>query len=421
MRNKKYLLVMALVAWLMAPLAQASRNILFITLDDMRLDTQAQTPNIDALAASSRNYTNAYATVPACYGSRATLITGMSPATHGFTDGIVFSAESQAFYNDPSLTTLPEELTAAGYHTATMGKVNHSTFAAHWDQAQPYTSIVTYLSGPGPDGTLFTPLLLPAGHTHPDQAVATWAVNFINTYSGTKPFFLAIGFEQPHIPWVLPQSYYDLYPSPSTHTPLATDFDDEPNKALTLAQAPLINGVPQHTAVVNAGNEATYTGAYLAAVTHTDDMVGQVLTALQASAYASNTDIVLLSDHGFHLGEKSHWGKLTLWEPSLRVPFMINSPALAPGNVTTPVSLLDVAPTIMDLAGAPSPSQFEGVSLVSGSSPVEIYLEDGKATVVGGTKSIDYFLNRGGANHLASYDLSVDPGEYVNLTPPPGC
>ena len=424
MRNNKILLVMALLAWLIAPMAQASRNILFIVLDDMRLDSQALTPNIDALAAASTNYTNAYATVPVCFGSRATLITGMSPATHGFTEGFVAPAQSQAFYNNPALTTLPEELTAAGYHTATMGKVNHVTFPAHWDQVQPFTSILSYLNplDPGPDGTFFNPLVLPMGDTHPDQAVADWAVNFINTYSGTNPFFLAIGFEQPHIPWVLPQSYYDMYPSPTAHVPPPTDFDDEPAKAVQLAEEPLIGGVPQHTVVVNAGKAADYTGAYLAAMTHTDDMVGQVITALQGSGYATNTDIVLLSDHGYHLGEKAHWRKLTFWEPSVRVPFMIQSPLLTPGNITTPVSLLDVAPTIMDIAGATSPAQFEGVSLASGSSPVEIYLEDGKATVVGSTKTIDYFLNLGGNNHNAQYDLLVDPEELVNLTPPPpGC
>ena len=422
MRNRKVLVMMGLLVWLIAPLAQANRNILFIVIDDMRLDSQALTPNIDALAAASTNYTNAYASVPVCFGSRATLITGMSPATHGFTEGFVLPSASQAFYNNPSLTTLPEELTAAGYHTATMGKVNHATFPAHWDQVQPFTSILSYLNplDPGPDGTYFNPLILPLADTHPDQAVADWAENFINTYSGTDPFFLAIGFEQPHLPWVLPQSYYDMYPSPVAHVPPANDFSDEPVRAVEVAERPLISGVPQHDVVVNAGKAADYTGAYLAAMTHTDDMVGQVIAALQGSSYANNTDIVLLSDHGYHLGEKAHWRKQTFWEPAVRVPFMIQSPLLPPGDVTTPVSLLDVAPTIMDIAGATAPSQFEGVSLASGSSPVEIYMEDGMATVVGSTKTIDYFVSLPDGNHNAQYDLLTDPGELVNLTPP-GC
>lgn len=422
MRNKKYLLVIALTAWLIAPLAQANRNILFIILDDMRLHSQALTPNIDALAATSTNYTNAYATVPACIGSRASLLTGMKPSTHGLTEGFVSSTVYNNFYNDPTLTTLPEELSAAGYFTATMGKVNHTTFAANWDLAQPFTSILSYVNplDPGPDGTYFNPLVLPSGDTHPDQAVANWAINFINTYSIGLPFFLAIGFEQPHMPWVLPQSYYDMYPTPGAHVPPPNDFDDEPSQALKLAREPLIGGVPQYDIIVNAGKEEDYTGAYLAAMSHTDDMVGQVVAALQASAYAATTDIVLLSDHGYHLGEKSHWRKLTFWEPSVRVPFMINSPALSPGDITSPVSLLDVAPTILDLAGATAPAQFEGVSLLSGASAVEIYLDDGVATVSGSTKTIDYLLSTPGGLHIAKYDLLTDPEELVNLTPP-GC
>lgn len=422
MHNRKYLFVVAMVAWLAAPWAQASRNILFITIDDMRLDAQALTPNIDALAATSTNYTNAYATVPACIGSRASLLTGLKPSTHGLTVGSVTTGQYNNFYNNPGLTTLPEELSAAGYYTATMGKVNHTAITANWDLVQPYTSIQSYHDpfDPGPDGTFFNPLVLPPGDTHPDQAVANWAINFINTYAGSGPFFLAIGFEQPHVPWVLPQSYYDMYPSPTYHTPPPNDFNDEPTKAATLANQPVIGGVPQHTVVVNAGKQQDYTRAYLAAMTHTDDMVGQVISALQASGFAGTTDIVLLSDHGYHLGEKAHWRKLTFWEPAVRVPFMINSPALSPGAVSTPVSLLDVAPTIMDLAGATAPAQFEGVSLVSGASPVEIYLEDGRATVTGSTKTIDYFLSIPGANHVVNYDLLADPGELVNLTPP-GC
>ncbi|NND68992.1 MAG: sulfatase-like hydrolase/transferase [Halioglobus sp.] len=424
MAISKYLLPLALVVWLTAPPAQAGRNILFIIIDDMRLDTQALTPNIDAFAATSTNYTNAYATVPACIGSRASLLTGMKPSTHGLTSGFVSPQTYNDFYNAPSLTTLPEELSAAGYYAATMGKVNHIAFPAHWDLLQPFTTIEIYRDhfplNPGPDGTYFNPILLPAGDTHPDQEVASWATNFLNTYSGPAPFFLAIGFEQPHVPWVLPQSYYDLYPSPAAHVPPVDDFDDEPGVAETMAMAPLIDGVPQHTMVVNAGKAEDYTGAYLAAMSHTDDMVGQVINALQASGYASSTDIVLLSDHGYHLGEKSHWRKLTFWEPAVRVPLMINSPALSPGDITAPVSLLDVAPTILDLAGATAPAQFEGVSLTTGASAVEIYLDDGMATVSGHTKTIDYFLGLPGSNHNASYDLLTDPGELVNLTPP-GC
>ncbi len=407
-------LVVALLLGFYVPMASASRNILFIIIDDMRHDPQAITPNIDILALESTRYNDAYASVPVCLGSRTTLMTGFKPSTHQVgLDGWDFS-NYDAVFNNPFITTLPQELSAAGYTTATMGKVFHSPEPSKWDISQPYTSITTLteFGDPGPDGTYFFRLVMDPAETHPDQAVADWGSQFIDDYDDTAPFFLAIGFEQPHVPWVLPQWAYDLYPAPVPHVPVPGDLDDEPPEAR--------KGREQYDSVLDAGEAANYTGAYLAAISHTDAMVGQVLTSLANSPHAVNTDIVLLSDHGYHLGEKFRWRKLTFWQPAVRVPLYIKSPAIAAGDVDIPVSLLDIPPTILALAGVAAEPQFEGISLTIGASPVEIYMRNGIATLSAGIKQIDYDIAQPGNSDRARYDLTIDADELNNIQPP-GC
>lgn len=415
-----------------APVAGATptgRNILFIAIDDMRIEPQAITPNIDALANESTRYNAAYAPAPFCVSSRATVLTGLKPSTHGV--GLKFESFllSQASYNnlftDPQVTTIQEVLGANGYFTATTGKVNHSQFPAKWDLAQAYTLPTWNPADPGPDGTYIEPTVMPPEETHPDQEVADWAVSFMQGYNAGAPFFLAIGFYQPHLPWRVPQWAYDLYPAPVPYIPEPGDLDDEPDAAVRVAENLVWTGnnpnnPSQYDLIEDAGKAGDYTAAYLAAISHTDAMVGQVLAALAASPHATTTDVILWSDHGFHLGEKFHWRKFTFWEQSVKVPFYIKSPSIAAGDVDDEVSLLDMAPTLLDLAGLPAEPQFEGVSLLSGRSPVEIYYDKGRATVANGLKDVDYDLDNPGPNHLASYDLVNDPLELVNLTPP-GC
>lgn len=419
----RQLAVAAALLLFLSPLANASRNILFIAIDDMRVEPQALTPNIDALAATSTRYNNAYTSVPSCVGSRMTVLTGLKPSTHGVGLTVFDLSGYHAMMNDPGVTTLPEEMSDHGYLSATMGKISHFPAPAKWDVAQPYVDTLTLYNpfAPGPDGTYLWASVLPPEETHPDQEVADWAEDFINNHSGPQPFFLAIGFYQPHIPWRVPQWAYDLYPNPTPGAPIPNDMADEPAAAINLATELIYGNTPQYDIVENAGKRVDYTRAYLASISHTDAMVGQVLDALAQSPHAATTDIILWSDHGYHLGEKRHWRKMTFWEPAVKVPFYIKSPAIPAGDVTDEVSLLDLAPTVLDLAGAPVEPQFEGVSLVSGRSPVEIFYGDGKATVSAGTKSIDYDVNNVALDDIAEYYLPNDPLEQVNLTPPPGC
>ncbi|MEM9255972.1 MAG: sulfatase-like hydrolase/transferase [Pseudomonadota bacterium] len=402
------------------PVELAARNVLMIVIDDMRVDERAETPNLDALAIQSTRYRNAYTTVPSCLASRTSVLSGLSPATHGFTrSGIGFVELHDAFFADPEIETVPRLMASAGYYTAAGGKVFHRQLADQWDEVGPFIPY-TDQYGPlaaGDDGTFIDAAPLPDGETHPDQLTATWAVEFLAEQE--QPFFLAVGFYRPHLPWRLPAEYYDLYHFTQPHIPSATVLQGEPEEALALANHPVIANIPLYDWIANAGKAGDYTRYYLAAITHTDAMIGQVLDALVAHGHDATTDIVVWSDHGFHLGEHRHWKKNTLWQESVRVPLIIRAAGLAQGDVDVPVSLLDVGPTILDFAGLEPSVQFEGVSLRSGASPVEVYYNDGRALVNAERKLIDYDLNRPGTDHMVEYDLVNDPGENDPL--PPGC
>ena len=415
----------------------APRNVLFIAVDDLRnwvnyggdYAGTVHTPNIDALAAVSTRYRNAYATVPQCIGSRTSVMLGLSPATHHITTP-VWGVEPvyQAVYNNPAYKSLPEVMHQNGYYTASTGKVFGVPLPARWDEAGPVNTPVFNPFDPGPDNTYLTPGVQPESEVHPDQATANWATNFIATYDGSAPFFLAVGFNLPHIPWVVPQWAYDLYPLENVvvSTPIPGDLADEPAPAVALVEPS--SGLSQYELIEYAGKAADYTRAYLASISHTDAMVGQLISALAASPYAINTDIILWSDHGFHLGEKFHWGKITLWDQSVKVPLLISSPGnpnYPIGDVTAPVSLLDLAPTVLDLAGITPYPQFEGAPLHDSAhrSPAEIYLNQGRATIIPGLrKSIDYDLTQAqGVADQAAY-LLTDQAEEHNISAGiPGC
>ena len=267
------------------------RNILFIAVDDLRnwvntsgdytgpvqtwatdagdYQGRTYTPNIDALAAVSTRYLNAYAAVPQCVGSRASVMMGLSPATHGITHAS-FNLDSEFFtlYNDETLKSLPEVMSDNGYYTASSGKLFSAPFPSRWNEAGPYPRFNFSPFDPGPDNTFFSPAVFPDTEEHPDQTVANWAAGFIATYDQPVPFFLAAGFNLPHIPWQAPQWAYDLYPPEKivAFTPPTDDLDDEPDIAVARVTALGPFGLSQYESVEAAGKSADYTRAYLASI-----------------------------------------------------------------------------------------------------------------------------------------------------------
>ena len=234
-----------------------------------------------------------------------------------------------------------------------------------------------------------------------------------------KPFFMSVGFFRPHVPLLVPPKWFELYEKDKIILPNnpKSDLDDLPKNFLTINDYAV---APTHAEVTGSGNQRSLTHAYLASVSFVDHCVGIVLDALEASSYADNTIIVLWSDHGFHLGEKQHWAKRTLWEESTRVPLLISSPGIKPGKkCKEPASLLDLYPTLVDLCNLPKNDRLEGISLVPQlKNPNKARKHPAITSSYFGNHSIrtrDWRLISYEDGSMELYDHRTDSDEFVNL------
>lgn len=396
-------------------------NVLFIAVDDLNdwvgfLDGNSQTitPNLDRLAARGLKFTRAYCTAPLCNPSRASLMTGIRPSTSG-----VYTNNNDwrpVISEDLPLTTTFRK---AGYYVAGAGKIYHEAFArrSEWDD---------YLASPGKDpepsgdtgvgGIKFAPL------DCKDEDLREWKV--VNygieqlQKQHEKPLFLAVGLFKPHMPWNVPRKYYDLHPQDKIVLPEAPadDLADVPAAGVKMANP---NG--DHKQILESGRWKEAVQAYLAAISFTDGQIGRLLDALDKSPERDNTIIVLWGDHGWHLGEKQHWRKFTLWEEATRAPLIWVVPGVTqPGtaNAST-VDFVSIYPTLTDLAGIPTPKHVEGKSLrpllaaPNSAWPepaITTYGFNNHAVRVDGWRYIRY---ANGDEEL--YDEKSDPKEWTNL------
>ncbi len=251
-----------------------------------------------------------------------------------------------------------------------------------------------------------------------DTEQANRAIAFLRE-AHDRPFFLSVGFWRPHSERIVPKRYYDLYPLESIQIPAsyrADDLEDVP--ALGRRQA---THQGTHAAVVNAGLWREYLRSYYASVSYIDEQIGRVLDALDASPHARNTIVVFASDNGYNGGEKNMWAKYALWEQTCRVVFGVSGPGLPRQACATPVSLIDIYPTLLALCGVPAPSShlLDGIDL----SPVlkGEHRERGQPvlTTFGlGNHSITdgryrYIRYRNGDEEF--YDHETDRFEWTNL------
>jgi len=362
------------LVWFTTSLAVAKQpNVLLISIDDLNdwvgcLEghPQAKTPNIDRLAERGTLFGNAHCQSPVCNPSRASMQTGRYPHTSGV---YFLSPDLKASSVLADLPTLPETFAANGYKTMAVGKIFHGGDKRFFQEYGGNNGGF----GPRPKKKISQP------HGHPlwdwgayperddempDSKAAAWATEKLKQ-EYEKPFFLAVGFYRPHVPMYAPQKWFDMHPRDEVKLPLTKDNDrnDLSQYAIDLTNEKHVS--PTHDWVKSAGEWDHAVQAYLASVTFADNCVGRVLDALDASPYANNTIVVLYSDHGFHLGEKQRWAKRTLWEDGTRVPLIIAAPgSTAKQRTDRPAELLDVFPTLLELAGLPADPKQEGQSLV---------------------------------------------------------
>lgn len=434
----------------------ARTNVLFIVVDDMNDwvsflggHPQVQTPNMDRLANRGIVFSNAHCAAPLCGPSRAAVFSGMQPF---HTD--VYNNQQQIRKLHPDLVLLPQYFNAQGYRTLGTGKLMHRKFTDLYDetfyteqrwspykskepQAKPLTTRLSMrpLNGmpndrqrlqPGRFSSFDWGAVDVSEDEMGDGKVADWAAEKLRgAIDGNKPFFLAVGFYRPHIPLFAPREYFERYPVKQIAIPevLADDLDDLGSAAIELSHSIQTAGL--HKSVLQHGQWKDAVAAYLACITFVDAQIGELLDALDNGPHAGNTVVVLWSDHGWHLGEKEHWGKSTAWERSTRVPLVI-APAKADyGNYKIgtrceqPVSLIDLYPTLIDLCGLPSKPDLDGVSLVpqlvdptTQTSRVVITTVD-KGTYTARDHRWRLIRYADGSREL--YDHQQDPEEWKNL------
>ena len=426
--------------------APARPNVLLIMSDDLAATLGAyghplaQTPHLDALARRGVRFDRAYCQFPHCNPSRASMMSGLRPNTTRVTGNA-----DNLYQNLPGVVTLPHLFRQHGYATARSGKIFHLGVPSGaesmddpqaWDFGRPFAderpypaardSVVTVKTGnkeglpwqeiPGDDDRLI------------DGQIAKVAVDWLERRDAAKPFFLAVGFHRPHLPFVAPAKYFDLYPFDKITLPPAP-ADDEADIPL-----PARNGsVGQYAMTATPDQRRAAIRAYLATVSYMDAQAGRVLDALRRLGVADNTIVVFTGDHGWHLGEHNLWHKRSLFEESARVPLIVHAPgARANGRASrSVVELLDIYPTLCDLAGVPAPAKLEGKSLRPLLADPAVTLHDGAFTQARrGANAANWGRSvrtprwrctewDEGKNGIELYDHDADPHEYTNLASDP--
>ena len=440
---KNLLLLVFLIAVSQCAFASNSKsekpNVLFIAVDDLNDWTgylgghpQAKTPNIDRLASMGVAFTHAYCSAPLCNPSRISLLTGVSPSNSG-----VYGNGERLREKMPNVITLMQYLRQYGYNTQGGGKIFHGTGPgdiASWDF---YFKAENFTTKSGRDASLPKDAWAPWGPINVedeemlDVKVVNWAISEMEK-SHDKPFFLACGFTKPHLPWYVPQKYFDMHPLDEIILPKTKDDDREdlPEFGKKLArevhtisngQNYIKSGKEDHELVLKYNQWHKGVQAYLATISFVDAYIGELLDALENSEYADNTIVVLWGDHGWHLGEKQHWRKHALWENTTRTPLIISAPEKIEKNrlCNPPVSLIDIYPTLIELCGLPERQELDGKSLVplmqnpDANWDKPVLTTYGKGNHAIRTERWRYIHYFDGTDEL--YDHQKDPEEWRNL------
>jgi arylsulfatase A-like enzyme len=268
----------------------------------------------------------------------------------------------------------------------------------------------------------------------PDERCAEWAIEVLNR-SHERPFFLAVGFNRPHVPMYAPKKYFDLFPLDTIQMPpyLSDDFRDCARALLDSDRKGW-----QNFRLLHAANGELmwkrWIQAYLANVAFVDDQLGRILDALDRSPYSDNTIVFFTSDHGFHMGEKDWLFKNSLWEEATRVPLVIKAPdvAIAHRCCDHPVSLVDIYPTLIDLCRLPEDPHAQGNGRSLDGFSLKPFLEDPDRSDWAGPSAAITLLSARGGPHFSIrsrrwrytlcgngeeelYDHAVDPHEWHNL------
>ncbi|MEM6471445.1 MAG: sulfatase [Planctomycetota bacterium] len=402
-------------------------NVLLLAVDDLntwllddanRYEGQVVAPNIRQFAASSVVFRHAYAASPYCSPSRTALLSGVSPWKSGVYDNGVNTNASEPLNQ---ATSLPLLFKQGGYFTASYGKIAHG-----WKTKGAWDDLLPHKRDPVPPTAPLSPAASGEhdwGPTHlaesemRDTIYADRAIAQLNR-DYEKPFLIACGLFHPHMPWYVPQKYFDLFPLEDVVLPKRNenDLDDLPplaSRVLTKRK------VFERTVATGEYKKAVQ--GYLATTAYADAQVGRVLDALDASPYRDNTVVVLISDHGFHLGEKDHWQKATLWEEATHCLLMIHLPKNPANGLQCDrfVSLQDLYPTLAEICNLTKPGYVDGHTLLTLLNDPDAEWESTSISALYDrfitirTDGFRYIRYAEGQEEL--YDMVADPHQWANL------
>ncbi|MFC1552311.1 sulfatase [Candidatus Latescibacterota bacterium] len=415
-------------------------NVLFIMSDDLNTalsgfgHPQCETPELDALAGRGVRFDNMHCQYPVCGASRASVMSGQYPYTNG-TMGNVGTLRGSS----PDVVTMSQIFMNNGYHTGRVSKIYHmripmeiiagtaeSDDTLSWNEAvnikapEHETEGIKNYWSPGDTGSqTFQSVAVPGGDSsQADGMSADYAIEFLDR-NQDRPFFLALGFVRPHVPLVAPEKYFDLYENMDMIAPEVPDddLDDVPE----IIRAYKNNDHYKVTPELHQG----LLKSYYASVSYMDAQVGRVLAHLDSLGLRDNTIVVFTSDHGYLLGHHHKYQKQHLFEEATQVPFIVSVPWLRDehGKKTVKITeLIDLYPTLAELAGLQAPGSLQGASLKPLLDDVEsAQWSKREAFTVsrsGGeslrTDEWRYTQWGFGENGCELYDLSNDPGEFTN-------
>lgn len=363
--------------------SQKTPHILFIAVDDLRPELNCYgaersiSPNIDRLAAMGTLYENAYVQVPVCGASRASLMAGMYPTEKRFTwygtrfDRPTSNQWGKSCTGAPNIPDIPEWFKENGYKTFSMGKIYH--YANDNEQAWDLIDRVGYFKAyqlPENQGKSPAYESAPVEYNAYPTGIMTDKIiqQMRDAKDSDQPHFFTAGFSKPHLPFVAPKKYWDLYDAedltlPSNYTFFPKDAPSSANSEWGELRN-MYDDIPSEGPVSDAMALKLIHG-YLACVSYTDDMIGKLLDELESLEMLDNTIIILWGDHGFQLGDHTLWCKHTLFETSMHAPLIISAPGYGSGQrVNSLVEMVDIYPTLCELAGLELPTHLQGKSLV---------------------------------------------------------
>lgn len=420
-------------------------NVLFIAVDDLRPElncygrSHIRSPNIDSLAAEGVVFERAYCMVPTCGASRASLMTGLRPSRHRFVNYL-----TRADKDVRGTTTLNTHFKNHDYYTVSDGKVFHHAAdnVAGWSE-KPWRprgggyqlAENRQLHGRvGPRGKKLRGPAYEAADVDDDQytdgMIAEKAISDLKRLTqDEQPFFLAVGFMKPHLPFVAPQKYWDLYNRDDIQLPPNYQLPkNAPSEAVhNSGELRAYHGIPAKGAVSDETARAMIHG-YYACVSFVDAQIGRVLDELERLGVADKTVVVLWGDHGWNLGDHTMWCKHSCFESSLHAPLVFRGPGVPEGQRRANlVEFIDIYPTLCDLSGLEPPDHLHGSSLVPLMRDADSEWKDAAVSRfrTGDTIRTDrfrftkYSTEKGNPTGRMMYDHVADPLENTNVAQQP--